>query len=262
MSGATAFLGGGKMGEALLAGLIRGGTPASEILVVEPDVERAAYLTRTHGVRVVDTAQLPSASTIVVAVKPHAVERLLASLGLGAGQLLVSIAAGISLAKLEAAAGAGVPVVRSMPNTAALVGQGMTAICGGSDATAVHLDTAERLLASTGRVVRVDEKQLDAVTAVSGSGPAYFFLAVEALIDAGVVFGLPRALATELAVQTALGAATMLAETGEHPVLLKEAVTSPGGTTIAALRALEAGGLRAAIADAVEAAARRSAELG
>jgi pyrroline-5-carboxylate reductase len=149
-----------------------------------------------------------------------------------------------------------------MPNTAALVGQGMTAICGGSDATAVHLDAAERLLASTGRVVRVDEKQLDAVTAVSGSGPAYFFLAVEALIDAGVVFGLPRALATELAVQTALGAATMLAETGEHPVLLKEAVTSPGGTTIAALRALEAGGLRAAIADAVEAAARRSAELG
>lgn len=258
----TAFLGGGKMGEALLAGLIRGGTPASEILVLEKDVERAAYLTRTYGVSVVDAAEVAKARTIVVAVKPHVVEELLASLALRPDQLIVSVAAGISLANLETAAGQGVPVVRSMPNTPALVGQGMIAISGGSNATGVHLDDAERLLAATGKVVRVPESQLDAVTAVSGSGPAYFFLVVEALIDAGVVFGLPRALASELAVQTALGAATMMAETGEHPVALKEAVTSPGGTTIAALRALEAGGLRAAVANAVEAAAKRSAELG
>jgi len=258
----TAFLGGGKMGEALLAGLIRGGTSAAEIRVVERDVERAAYLTRTYGISAVDTAEVAEAGTIVVAVKPPVVEELLASLGLRPDQLVVSVAAGISLAKLEAAAGKDVPVVRSMPNTPALVGQGMIAISAGSSATAVHLDDAERLLATAGKVVRVPESQLDAVTAVSGSGPAYFFLVVEALIDAGVVFGLPRALASELAVQTALGAATMMAETGEHPVALKEAVTSPGGTTIAALRALEAGGLRAAIADAVEAATRRSAELG
>lgn len=259
-----AILGGGKMGEALLAGLIGGGTPPADILVLEPDESRAQQLAETHGVRPVATAGVTEAQTLLVAVKPNVVQPLLDQLAatLTPQHLVISVAAGITLAAMQDVLPAGVPVVRGMPNTPALVGQGITAISAGADATDTHLATAEQLLRSVGQVVRVPEYQLDAVTGVSGSGPAYVFLVVEALIDAAVLAGLPRPLASQLVTQTLLGSATMLARTGEHPTALREAVTSPGGTTAAGLHELEKHGVRAALAAAVEAATRRSRELG
>lgn len=259
-----AILGGGKMGEALLAGLIEGGTAPTDIGVLEPDRARAAQLVDTYGVRAVDVPDLAQADTLLVAVKPNVVLPLLGQLApvVTAGHLVVSIAAGVTLAAMQDVLPAGVPVVRGMPNTPALVGQGITAISAGDGATDEHLATAERLLAAVGQVVRVPEYQLDAVTGVSGSGPAYVFLMVEGWIDAAVLAGLPRPLATQLVTQTLLGSATMLARTGEHPTVLREAVTSPGGTTAAALRELETHGVRAALSAAVDAAARRSRELG
>ena len=204
------------------------------------------------------------AGIVIIAIKPQDIDTLLADLAavIGVEQLVVSVVAGITSGHLERGLGAGVPVVRCMPNTPALVDQAMTAISAGAHAGDDHLAAADALLSTVGRVVRVPEKQLDAVTALSGSGPAYFFLVVEAMVDAGVLLGLPRALATELVVQTALGSATMLRDLGEHPVLLREAVTSPAGTTIAGTRELEVHGVRAAFLAAVEAAARRSVELG
>jgi pyrroline-5-carboxylate reductase len=262
--GIVSILGGGKMGEALVAGLLRGERPTADVLVVERYPDRARYLTDTYGVRVVDAAEAASAEVLVVVVKPQDVSGLLAEIGPGLRphQLVLSVSAGVTVATLEAGLPAGVPVVRSMPNTPALVGQGMTAIAPGTHAGEDQLAAAEELLGAVGRVVRVSEPQLDAVTALSGSGPAYFFLLVEALIEAGVLQGLPRPLAAELVGQTALGAATMLAESGEAAGQLREAVTSPGGTTIAGLRALEDHGLRSAVFAAVDAAAARSRELG
>ncbi|MDQ2796802.1 MAG: pyrroline-5-carboxylate reductase, partial [Actinomycetota bacterium] len=184
------------------------------------------------------------------------------ALSVGTGHVVVSVAAGITTAHIEAHLPAGVPVVRCMPNTPALVDEAMTAVAAGAHATDEHLATAEALLASVGKVVRVPESQLDAVTALSGSGPAYFFFLVEAMIDAGILLGLPRTLSADLIVQTAIGSAVMLRDSGEHPVQLREAVTSPGGTTIAAIRELEVHGVRAALLAAIEAAAKRSAELG
>ncbi|WP_460604742.1 pyrroline-5-carboxylate reductase [Jatrophihabitans fulvus] len=261
----VALLGGGKMGEALLSGLLRAGRTPEQVTVSEKYAERARYLADTYGVRVVDAAEAAAgAAVVVIAVKPHDVAAALDSVApvLSSGHLVVSVAAGVPTARLEAPLPDGVPVVRCMPNTPALVGLGMTAISGGTHAADDHLDAAEQLLAAVGRVVRVPEHQLDAVTAVSGSGPAYVYLLVEALTEAAVGEGLPRPLATELAVQTALGAATMLNESGDHPVLLREAVTSPGGTTAAGVRELERHGLRTAVGEAVAAAARRSRELG
>ena len=262
-----AILGGGKIGEALLSGLLRRGErSAADIVVSEKHPERSAYLAETFGVQVLDVPDaVKRAETIVVAVKPQDIDALLAEVApaVDAGrQLVVSVAAGITTAHLERALPDGVVVVRCMPNTPALVDQAMTAVAGGSHARDEHLLVAETLLGAVGRVVRVPEQQLDAVTALSGSGPAYFFFLVEAMIDAGILLGLPRALAAELIVQTAVGAATMLRDSGEHPVQLREAVTSPGGTTIAAIRELEAHGVRAALLAAIEAAARRSRELG
>ncbi len=176
--------------------------------------------------------------------------------------LVVSVAAGITTAHIERALPDGVAVVRCMPNTPALVDEAMTAVAAGVHADEAHLAIAESLLGAVGKVVRVPESQLDAVTALSGSGPAYFFFLVEAMIDAGILLGLPRALAADLIVQTAIGSAVMLRDSGEHPVQLREAVTSPGGTTIAAIRELEVHGVRAALLAAIEAACRRSAELG
>jgi pyrroline-5-carboxylate reductase len=200
----------------------------------------------------------------VLAVKPQDIDALLAELApaVTPRHLVVSVAAGVTTGHIEAALPAGVAVVRCMPNTPALVDQAMTAISPGAHADEPHLALAEELLAAVGRVVRVPEEQLDAVTALSGSGPAYFFFLVEAMIDAGILLGLPRALAAELIVQTAVGSATMLRDSGEHPVQLREAVTSPGGTTIAAIRELEVHGVRAALLAAIEAAAKRSRELG
>ncbi len=260
-----AILGGGKIGEALLSGLLRGGRTARDVIVSEKYAERAAYLHTQFGVEVTDVASaVKQANTLILAVKPQDIDSLLAEVAdvVGADHLLVSVAAGVTTARIERALPAGVAVVRCMPNTPALVDEAMTAVSAGSHADEAHLVVAESLLGSVGRVVRVPESQLDAVTALSGSGPAYFFFLVEAMIDAGILLGLPRTLAAELIVQTAVGAATMLRDSGEHPVQLREAVTSPGGTTIAAIRELEIHGVRAALLAAIEAAAMRSRELG
>jgi pyrroline-5-carboxylate reductase len=262
---ALAILGGGKIGEALLSGLLRGERTPADIVVSEKHAERATYLATTYGVKTLDVAEAAAAArTLVLAVKPQDIDALLAELApvVGAEHLIVSVAAGITTAKISARLPEGVPVVRCMPNTPALVDEAMTAVSAGPHADERHLAIAEALLASVGRVVRVPESQLDAVTALSGSGPAYFFFLVEAMIDAGILLGLPRALAAELIVQTAIGSAKMLRDSGEHPVQLREAVTSPGGTTIMAIRELEVHGVRAALLAAIEAAALRSAELG
>jgi pyrroline-5-carboxylate reductase len=266
MNGETiAILGGGKIGEALLSGLLRGERTTADIVISEKHPERAAYLADTFGVQVADVAgAVKQAETLLIAVKPQDIDALLAEMApaIEARHLVVSVAAGVTTAHIERGLPGGVPVVRCMPNTPALVDQAMTAVAAGAHAGDEHLSVAEALLGAVGRVVRVPEGQLDAVTALSGSGPAYFFYLVEAMIDAGILLGLPRTLAAELIVQTAVGSAMMLRDSGEHPVQLREAVTSPGGTTIAAIRELEVHGVRAALLAAIEAAARRSRELG
>jgi pyrroline-5-carboxylate reductase len=261
-----AILGVGKIGEALLAGVLSGpGTSPDDVVICERVTARASEIAERYGVRSVDdpAEAVADADVVVLAVKPGDLLAVTTATGTGLAQhaMVVSVAAGISAASIESVLPPHTPVVRVMPNTPMLVGQGMSALAPGGAAGPEHLDRAEALMASVGRVVRVPEAQIDVVTAVSGSGPAYLFLVVEAMIDAGVLLGLPRPLATELATQTALGAATMLRETGEHPALLREAVTSPGGTTAAALRELENGGLRAALYDALEACRDRAQDL-
>ncbi len=260
----TGILGAGVMGETLLSGLIRGGRPVAELLVGEKRAERARELTEKYDVAVVSNLEATKrADTLALVVKPQDMAGLLEEIGaeVRPGQLVVSLAAGITTDFLESRLPAGTPVVRVMPNTPALVDEGMAAIAGGSHCDEEHLAIAEDLLGSTGRVLRVPEKQMDAVTAISGSGPAYLFFVVEAMIEAGVHLGLPRATSTELVVQTVVGSAKMLRETGAHPVVLREQVTSPGGTTAAALRELEIHKVRAAFLAAMEAAAERSSEL-
>jgi pyrroline-5-carboxylate reductase len=253
------------MGEALVAGLLGGGWDAAALTVAEIDADRRRVLEeRFPGIRVVPSPAWAVADTdvVVVAVKPGDVPLALeqAAPSLGSDTLVLSIAAGVRIATVEAAA-PGRPVVRAMPNVAALVGRAATAIAGGRHATDTHLDLAERILDGVGVVVRVPEPHLDAVTALSGSGPAYVFLVAEALIDAGVLTGLPRAVAEALTRETLLGAATLLT-TGESPEALRAAITSPGGTTAAGLHVLEQRGVRGAVLDAVRAAAARSRELG
>ena len=253
-------IGGGKMGEALVAGLLAGGfAPASGVRVVEKLPGRAKELGELFpGLDVADRAV--AAEGHVVAVKPGDVVDACGSIPEPAPVL--SIAAGVTLRTLEGALPAGTPVVRAMPNTPALVGSGAAAIAAGSVAGEDDLAWAERVLGSVGIVVRVDESLLDAVTGLSGSGPAYVFLVAEALIEAGVLAGLPRPVSSSLAVQTLLGAARLLAESGDGPEVLRAAVTSPGGTTAAGLRALERAGVRSAFLDAVMDATARSRELG
>ncbi|MCU1454343.1 MAG: proC [Acidimicrobiales bacterium] len=258
------LIGGGRMGEALLAGLLGASWAApDELAVVEPVADRRQELAeRYRGVRIEAEAQDVRAAGAVVAVKPGDVPGACAALAETGVQRVLSIAAGVTIATIEAALPDGVAVVRAMPNTPALVGAGAAAIAPGTTADHHDLAWAEEVLGAVGSVVRVEEKLLDAVTGLSGSGPAYVFLMAEALIDAGVLVGLPRAVSATLAVQTLLGSARMLAETGDGPEALRAAVTSPGGTTAAGLRVLEQAGLRAAILDAVDAATRRSRELG
>jgi pyrroline-5-carboxylate reductase len=261
----VAIIGAGVMGETLLSGLVRAGRRVDDLLVGEKRRERAAELTERYGVTVVGNVEAArKADTLALVVKPQDMGELLDEIAgvVRPGQLVVSLAAGITTGFIESRLPEGVAVVRVMPNTPALVDEGMSVLAAGAHAGESHLDEAEALLASVGRVRRVPEGQLDAVTALSGSGPAYFFYLVEAMIDAGILLGLPRALAADLIVQTALGAAVMLRDSGEHPVQLREAVTSPGGTTIAAIRELERHGVRAALIAAIEAAHDRSVELG
>lgn len=262
--GLVAIFGAGVMGETLIAGLIRAGRPSSELVVTERRPDRAAELRQKHGVAVVSNVEAASkADTLVFVVKPQDMGALCDEIAphVRTGALVVSLAAGITTEFLESRLPAGVPVVRVMPNTPALVDEGMAAISPGAHCDQPHLDEARQLLEAVGRVVVLDEKHLDAVTAISGSGPAYFFYIVEAMIEAGVFLGLPRSTATELVVQTCYGAATMLRETGEHPSVLRENVTSPGGTTVAALRTLDDHKVRAAFISALEAARDRSHEL-
>lgn len=250
------------MGEALLRGLLAARwAAAGDLAVVEPVASRRAELADAYpGVAV--SGEAVEAEGGVVAVKPGDVESACRAAVRAGCRRILSIAAGVPLARLEAWAGAGVPVVRAMPNTPALVGAGAAAIAPGSAAAEVDLEWAESILAAVGSVVRVPERLLDAVTGLSGSGPAYVFLVAEALTEAGVLEGLPRSVAATLAHQTILGAGRLLAETGEGPEALRAGVTSPGGTTAAGLRALEDRAVRAAFIDAVVAATARSKELG
>ncbi len=254
------MIGGGKMGQALLQGLMASGWAApEELAAVEVMAEQRDRLAQTFsGILVVDRPLV--GVDAVVAVKPHLVAEVCSTLN-GSARVL-SVAAGVTLATMEAALADGTAVVRAMPNTPALVGAGAAALCGGSSAGEQDIDWATGILGSAGEVVQVTEAQLDAVTGLSGSGPAYVCLMAEAMIDAGVAVGLSRDVSSKLAIQTIYGAGRMMAETGEEPAALRAAVTTPAGTTAAGLAALEEHGLRAAMAAAVRSAAERSMELG
>jgi pyrroline-5-carboxylate reductase len=287
-----AIIGGGNIGEALISGLLRAGRQAKDIVVSEKVPARAKALAEAYSIRVSEVADaVEGADFIVVAVKPSVVESATSEIAAALAkldaegsdreteQVLVSVAAGVSASFFESKLAAGAPVVRVMPNAPMLVGAGVSAVAKGRFATDEQLSAVAELLESVGSVIKVAESQMDTVTALSGSGPAYFFLLVEALVDAGVASGLTRPVATDLVIQTMAGSAAMLlerAETDENraPGLqtrtevdttaaeLRATITSPGGTTAAALRELERGGLRASVYAAVEAAKTRSEQLG
>jgi pyrroline-5-carboxylate reductase len=246
----VAILGGGRIGEALLAGLLSSGwRDAAEVVVTRRGDD--------------NVAAAADAAIVVIAVKPQDIDDLLAEVGSGLtpDQTVVSVAAAITTAHIEARIASGVPVVRAMPNAPATVHEGMAGLCAGAHAGDAQLALAEELLEHLGRVVRVPEALMDAVTAVSGSGPAYFALLAEAMIEAGILLGLPRETSTTLVVQTMFGTAKQLRDQRMHPVELRESVTSPGGTTIAAIRELEQAGVRAAFLNAIQAAMDRAREL-
>jgi len=262
----VAFLGGGRMGEALISGLIRsGGRTADEIVVTARREERVRELAERHGVSATlsNPDAVGRAKALVLMVKPQDMEALLEQIAdsVTSDHLVVSFAAGIRTSFVERRLTEMVPVVRVMSNVAVLVDEAMSVCAAGRHAEDKHLAVAEELLGYVGRVLRLKETHLDAITATSGSGPAYFFLLAEAMIEACILLGLSRDVATELIIQTMLGSAKMLRDTGKHPVELREMVTSPGGTTIAAIRHLEEAGVRAAFLNAIDAARHRSAEL-
>lgn len=260
----VAIIGAGVMGETLVSGLMRAGRRAEEMLLTERRPERAAELRERYGVEVVsNSVAADKADTLLLVVKPQDMAEVLEEMAphLSTSTLVVSLAAGITTGFVESHLPDDVPVIRVMPNTPALVDEGMSAISRGSHCDEAHLLEAEALLSAVGRVLRVPEKQQDAVTAISGSGPAYIFFVVEAMIEAGVHLGLPRSTSTELVLQTVVGSAKLLRETGEHPTVLRERVTSPGGTTAAAVRELEDHKVRAAFLTAMEAARDRSRAL-
>ncbi|MDQ1615527.1 MAG: pyrroline-5-carboxylate reductase [Actinomycetota bacterium] len=264
MTHRIAVVGAGKMGEALLSGMLRAGREPDDLVVTARRPERAEVIRARHGVRVVgndEAARL--ADTLLLTVKPQDMSSLLDELGpvLTNDRLVVSVAAGIPTAFIERRVPEGTPVVRVMSNTPVLVDEAMSAISAGAHAGEDHLRRTEEVFEPVGRTIRVPESQQDAVTALSGSGPAYFFYLVEAMTDAGILLGLPRQVAHDLIVQTAIGSAVMLRDSGEHPVTLRENVTSPAGTTINAIRELENHGVRAAMLSALEAARDRGREL-
>jgi pyrroline-5-carboxylate reductase len=262
----TAFLGGGKMGEALISGLIRsGGRTPDELMVTCRRDERARELAGKYGVTAtLDNAEASRwADVLVLMAKPQDMEVLLEQVRehVTTADLIISFAAGIRTSYVEKHLPDDVPVVRVMSNVPVMVDEAMSVISAGSHATESHLAVTEELLGYVGKVLRLKETHLDAVTATSGSGPAYFFLLAEAMIEACILLGLSRDVATELIIQTMLGSAKMLRDTGKHPVELREMVTSPGGTTIEAIRRLEEAGVRAAFLNAIDAAKKRSEEL-
>jgi pyrroline-5-carboxylate reductase len=260
------FIGGGNMAEALIKGLLIGGLPAADLLVAEPSGERCAFLADRYGVSAIGENRVVAArcDILILAVKPQIAPAVLAEIGgdITPAKLLISIMAGIRTATLEAACPPGSRVVRVMPNTPALVMDAASAIAAGASATDVDITQTRRIFELVGKGWLVEEKLMDAVTGLSGSGPAYVLTFIEALSDAGVKNGLPREVALGLATQTVLGTAKLLLETREHPALLREKVTSPGGTTIAGLHILENEGFRGTIINAVDAATARSTELG
>jgi len=252
------------MGEALLSGLLRAGFEPDRVLATVRRPERGEAIAERYKVRVVSNVEAAkTASTLVLTVKPQDMARLLDEIGphVPAGTLVISAAAGITTAFVEARIKERVPVVRVMSNTPVLVDEAMSVISAGSHAEEEHLRRVEELFSPVGKVLRIPESLQDAATALSGSGPAYFFYLVEAMVDAGILLGMPRAAALEMVIQTLVGAAIMLRDSGEHPVILREAVTSPGGTTIAAVAELERHRVRAAFLDAIEAARNRGREL-
>jgi pyrroline-5-carboxylate reductase len=261
-----AVLGAGKAGEALISGVISSGwCEPGQIVATARHTERLEELAGRHGIRTTtaNAEAVADADLIVIGVKPQDIETLLGEISgaVTADQTVVSIAAAIPTALIEGHLSDRVPVVRAMPNTPMTVHEGMAGITAGTHATEEHLAQAEEILGSVGRSVRVDENYMDAITAVSGSGPAYFALLAESMIEAGILLGLSREISTDLVVQTMLGTAKLLRDEKMHPVELREAVTSPGGTTIAAIRELEQAGVRAAFLNAIQAAMQRSKEL-
>ncbi|MGH9188715.1 MAG: pyrroline-5-carboxylate reductase [Acidimicrobiales bacterium] len=262
MTPELAVVGGGRMGEALVAGLLASGwaSPADLLVVEAVSARREQLRVRFPGVEV--EGEPRTSKGAVVAVKPGDAEAACVAIASAGAERALSIAAGVTLSRLEGWLGPGIPVVRAMPNTPALVGCGASAVAGGSGAGDDDVAWAEGILSAVGTVTRVPEPLLDAVTGLSGSGPAYFFLVTEALVDAGVAAGLPRPVSRSLVFQTLLGSARLLVESGEEPEQLRAAVTSPGGTTAAGIRSLEDHGLRAAFQDAVATATERSRQLG
>jgi pyrroline-5-carboxylate reductase len=259
---ALGIIGGGVMAEAILSRLLSVGTyQPAQVIVSDPQGERREFLQNHYGVKVTDQNQAAlEAQTIILAIKPQVLSIALAGLTVQPETLVISILAGVTLQKLETVFPEQ-PVIRTMPNTPATVGAGMTAIALGSRTTKEHSQQATTIFQAVGKVVHVAEAQLDAVTGLSGSGPAYVAILVEALADGGVAAGLARPIAQQLALQTVLGTAQLLDQQDLHPALCKDRVTSPGGTTIAGIRALEQGGFRSTLIEAVVAAARRSQEL-
>jgi pyrroline-5-carboxylate reductase len=259
-----AILGAGVMGETVLSGLLRAGWTPDQIIATDRRPQRQQELQEKYKITMLDNAEAAAgADTVILVVKPQDMNDLLTEISpaIRPGTLVVSLAAGVDTEAIESQLAEGTPVVRVMPNTPAQVDEGMAAISPGAHATQDHLDRVTAILSATGRVLTVPERYQDAVTAISGSGPAYLFFVVEAMIEAGVHLGLPRDTATALVVQTMLGSAKLLRETGEHPTVLRERVTSPGGTTAAAIRQLENHRVRAAFITAMEAARDRSREL-
>ncbi|HBG04532.1 MAG: pyrroline-5-carboxylate reductase [Geobacteraceae bacterium GWC2_58_44] len=261
----TGFIGGGNMAEAIIKGLLAGGVPAADLAVSEPSESRRNLLSERYGIQTIcDNAALCEISdTVIVAVKPQMCSQALKDIdGAVDGKLFISIMAGVKSYAIEGMLGSRARVVRVMPNTPALVLAGATAISRGSHATDEDLSLTRRIFDLVGTTCMVDEKLLDAVTGVSGSGPAYVLTFIEALSDAGVKHGLSREAATALATQTVYGTAKLLLETREHPAVLKGHVASPGGTTIAAMHSLDRDGFRAATMNAVDVCVAKSKELG
>jgi len=259
-----AVIGAGRMGELVLAGLLKAGWPPDRLVATTRRPERATELAERYGIRPVNNlTAITQADVLALAVKPQDAGKLLDELGpkVPPGKLIVSLCAGLPTSFFTERLPGGIPVVRVMTNTPAQVDEAMTVISAGPYATEEHLALTEEIFQPLGKTLRVPESQQDAVTALSGSGPAYFYLLVEAMIDAGILLGLPRQVAHDLIVQTAIGSAVMLRDSGEHPVKLREAVTSPAGTTISAIRELENHGVRAAMLSALEAARDRAREI-